>query len=539
MRLPILVLVVALSIAASRNPAFAAGDSTAATGAAAPRITYRVGDSVYIDAGQEMGLAEGSTVEVYRNGTPVATLRVQFVSSRRAVCSIVSSEGEIQVGDFVRLPEGSGVPAPLPEGTAAVASADGGAVPSRSGNWGRNLGLRGRIGGGYLTVQDRSGFGEDFSQPSLDINLVGNEVGGSAFDFAVDLRSRRTYRTHSDGETSNSGETRAYRLNVAWRNPGSPFRVAAGRQMSSNFSSVSLFDGVLVEYLKPRTSVGVFAGSQPDPGTYDFSTDIMEYGTYVQWREAPGSSLRFSLAGGAIASYASGTNNREYMFFRSQISAHRFYGYASQEIDWNRGWKSEVEGSSLSFTSTYVNLRYQPDPRYTVYAGYDNRRRVRLYRDRETPESEFDDSYRQGLLAGGDARVIRPLRVGLHVTQQVGEPAGNARSYTLSLNAVLPEPTVLDVTTRTTRYLGPWAEGWLNSLSLGHGFGSRLDVALYGGIRNETRTLALETQDDITWWGLNLDLNLSRGWYLLLTAERTNGAEEDNDQIYTNLSYRF
>jgi hypothetical protein len=540
MRFSAIALAVTLVIATPWNSTLAADEGNAGgTQDAGPRVTYLVGGSVYIDAGQEMGLAEGSTVEVYRNGATVAILKVQYVSPRRASCSIVSSEVEIQVGDAVRLPESPGLPPPLPAESPVVTSAPGGENQPRQGSWGRSLGLRGRIGGGYLTVRDQSGVGEDFSQPSLDVNLAGTRLGGSDFDLAVDLRSRRTYRTHTDGETSDYGQTRAYRLSAAWQRPGSSLRVAAGRQMSPKFASVSLFDGLLVEYLKPRTSFGVFAGSQPDPVTYGFSSEIMEYGAYAQWRERPGSSLHWSLAGGAIASYASGTSNREYLFFRAQTSAHRFYGYASQEIDWNRGWKSQVEATSLSLTSTYLNLRYQIDPRFSVYGGYDNRRRVRLYRDRETRESEFDDSYRQGLLGGVDARVLRPLRMGLGVSHQVGEPAGNARSYTLSLNWLVSHPTVLELATRHTRYLGPWVEGWLNSFSLSHGFGSRLDAGLYGGIRSETRNLAIATTEDITWWGMSLDLGLARGWYLLITGERTNGAEEDNSQIYTNLSYRF
>jgi hypothetical protein len=265
----------------------------------------------------------------------------------------------------------------------------------------------------------------------------------------------------------------------------------------------------------------------------------MEYGAYLQWNQQPGARLRWSMAGGWTASYASGTSNREYLFLRGQASTGRFFGSLSQEIDVNRGWKSEMEGSGISLTSTYLNLRYQVNPRLGIYTSYDNRRRVRLYRDRDTPESEFDDGYRQGWAGGVDVRALRFLRAGLGFTQSTGEMAGDSRSYTLTLRALLRSPLVLGLNTRSTRYTGPWVDGWLNSLGVSRRISARLDAELYGGIRSETRSLGLTTENRISWWGLNLDLSLARGWYLLLSAESTSGAGEDNNQAYASLSYRF
>jgi len=495
-----------------------------------------VGNSVYLDAGREMGLIEGQTAEAYRDGERVAVLKVSYLSSRRASCSIVSSTTPLEVGDSVRFTPGTPAsPVPVEPTSPAAPVAMAGTPPA---GFGAGLGLRGRIGVRYLTVRDRSGLGEDFSQPSLDLNLLGTRVGGSDLGLAVDVRARRTYRIRNDGVSSDYGQTRAYRLSASWQGRESPFRITAGRQMSSNLASVSLFDGALVEYMKPRLGFGVFAGSQPDPLTFGFSTDIVEYGAYALYRRPTAAGLRWSVAGGWTGSYASGTSNREYVFLRAQASGGRFYGNVSQEIDVNRGWKLDTENQPLSFTSTFLNLRYQIDPRLGVTTTFDNRRRVRLYRDRDTPESAFDDSYRQGWTGGLDLRVSRFLRMGLGLTQSVGETAGDSRSYTLTLRG-LARPLALGVHTRTTRYTGPWASGWLNSLGVSRRIHARVDAELYGGLRSETRSLGYDSRNRIAWWGLNLDFGLARGWYLLLSAESTSGAEEDNDQAYASLSYRF
>jgi len=135
--------------------------------------------------------------------------------------------------------------------------------------------------------------------------------------------------------------------------------------------------------------------------------------------------------------------------------------------------------------------------------------------------------------------VLRSLRVGLGITQSVGEAAGNARSYTGTLRAQLVRPFDLGLNGRTTRYAGPWADGWLNSLGLSRRINARLDAELYGGVRSETRSLGFTTENRISWWGLNLDIGLARGWYLLVSAESTNGAGESNNQAYASLTYRF
>ena len=45
--------------------------------------------------------------------------------------------------------------------------------------------------------------------------------------------------------------------------------------------------------------------------------------------------------------------------------------------------------------------------------------------------------------------------------------------------------------------------------------------------------------DQMVWYGLDLDVFLGRRWFLLLSAERTDGDFEEVDQYYTRLSYRF
>jgi hypothetical protein len=47
------------------------------------------------------------------------------------------------------------------------------------------------------------------------------------------------------------------------------------------------------------------------------------------------------------------------------------------------------------------------------------------------------------------------------------------------------------------------------------------------------------TDTHLTWKSIDLDLNLGRHWFLLISADRNESDADDNDQFYTSLTYRF
>ena len=221
---------------------------------------------------------------------------------------------------------------------------------ARSGN-----ALHGRVGVRYLTIRQAGG-GPSYSQPSLDLRLDGSNIGGSAFGLNADIRARRTSSTLADGATSQDHSYRVYGLALSFRPMGSPFRLTVGRQFSAPLASVSFFDGLTAEYTRPTWGIGAFGGTQPDPTSFGYATDLKEFGAYFQFRSRPGSQQRWSLTTGGIGSYQNGHPNREFLFLNGTWSSSRVSAYISQEVDYNHGWKASVGEPTLSPTSTYASL---------------------------------------------------------------------------------------------------------------------------------------------------------------------------------------
>jgi hypothetical protein len=489
------------------------------------RVTYVTSMSAYIDAGREAGLREGAAVQVIRGGAVIGVLKVAFLASRQASCDIVSQSVAIAVGDSARFTP----VAARPDSTVAVR-----AVPR---NPSSPTALRGRAGAHYLVVGQGGGVG-GFTQPSLDLRLDGRPVAGGPIGLLVDVRARRTSSTLAGG-TAIDGHARAYQLALSWNPLSSSGRITVGRQIASDLATVGMFDGVLAELNMPRWGAGVFTGTQPDPQNFGFATDIFELGGFVQRRGGPGVPQQWSATLGVAGSYQNAHANREFAFLQGFFSSRRFSTFVSQEIDYYRAWKRTPGMSSVSFTSTFATLRYRAGDGLDFHVGFDNRRNVLLYRDFVNPVTTFDDAFRQGVWAGAGLRVARHYSIGVDARQSSGGLAGQANSYTLSLGADRLVRIEAGVRVRSTYYRTRQLTGWLHSASLAFEPGSRLHVELSGGARMERDSLAIPGSLSIVWFGTDLDVNLARAWYFMLSGVAERGSSERNSQIYGGLSLRF
>jgi hypothetical protein len=506
-----------------------AGQDSAATRPV--RITYLTTTSAYVDAGREDGLEEGDSLRVLRAGSAVGLLRVAFLASRQASCDILTDPAALVVGDTLDIARPAAPPAVAVAGQAAPETS---ARPSR-----RTAGLRGRVGARYLGVWRRDGVGGRLSQPSLDLRLDGQALGGTPVGIMLDLRTRRTSSIRPDGSSVVDGRTRAYQAALFFNPVGSPFRLTAGRQLSPSLASLTLLDGALAELRRPRWGLGLFAGSEPDPVSFDYSSDVRDYGGYLQLHSPSGSASQWSTALGAIGSYEAGLANREFAYLQTAVTSRRFSFYATQEVDYYRPWKQAMGEPSLSFSSSFASLRVELSRALSVNGGVDNRRNVRLYRDAVTPETAFDDAFRRGVWGGLSLRLGQRGRVGVDARSSSGGSLGRTLSYTLSTAADRLGPLELGVRSRTTRYDGPRQSGWLQSLTVGLSPAAALHVDLNGGLRIEQDPLADPVNVHVTWFGADVDLSLARGWYLLLSGTHEAGGFESNDQLYGGLSFRF
>jgi hypothetical protein len=507
-------------------------------------VTHLDASLVYIDSGENKHLKGGDQLKVVRGASTVAVLEVTDIAADRAACKVVEEFGSVETGDFVRLPIriGNDDSAPIREFPAAESTMVVNSAPTLPGpapRPGRNQRLRGRIGVRYLIVQDRTEKGSEFSQPALDMRLDGNGLASGYLDLAVDVRSRRTYRTPASGESETEDSARVYRAALSMHDRPGRHRLTVGRQFSPSLATVSVFDGFLADLNRASWSIGVFGGTQPDPIDYGYSRAITEYGGFVQLHNKPESTKHWSVTSGAVGSYQDGEVNREFAYLQALFTGPRLSLFATQEVDINRDWKLLEGEDQFSFTSTYLHLGYRVSRGFSLRSGYDNRRNIRLYRDHITPETEFDDSFRTGMWVGFTQRFANRYRFGLDAKTNSSETSEPANSYTLTLGANRISRANLSLNYRGTYLTNERLEGWLHSLNSSISAGRRTRLSVIAGLREDTNLIDEALSQQLIWYGLGVDLSVGRHWFVQLSGERTEGELEKNDQGYFSTTYRF
>ena len=563
---PAMRVLLTLSLGLHASPAAAqqSGGRTAAVTPAADsirwaRVTYLAGGSVYVSAGRDDGLDVGAMVDVVRGGLPVATLRTSVVSSHRASCEIVHGDSAmVAVGDSVRFIDRRGAD----RNVAGALTADSAArsadtlearqalldrgSPTTNASVLRGRGLRGRIGIRYLMVAEGDSGVSRFSQPAADIRLDGTRLGGTPLGISVDARGRRTISARADTSRMRAdSRTYVYQMALSVQTPGGG-RVAVGRQFSEAFANVSLYDGVSAEVGRRFWGTGLFAGTQPEVGTMSYSRDVREYGAYVQAHNEGGGSQRWLFTVGAIGSYHANDPNREFAFSQLVLTSRWLSLFATQEIDYNRGWKTAAGERTIQPTSTFLSAQVRPSEAVTVFGGFDTRRSVRLWRDLQNPETEFDDRFRQGMWGGASVRAGRYLRVSADLRSSDGGDTSRraiATSGALSVDGI--GAAMLGFRARTTRYTSPWLEGWLHSTSVSVSpMNGLLRFELEGGLRAESNRPGASVTGTVgdarvRWISLDTEVALGRSWYVMLSGTRETGGWADIHQAYGSLSWRF
>jgi hypothetical protein len=494
---------------------------------AAANVTYVTASSVYLDVGLSDGLAVGARLQLMRGDTEIATIEIVEASSSRAVAKILTQQESPAVGDIASFAT-QAAPDPRVDPPLSKTAA------KRRGS----SGIRGRAGLRYISIDDDANANGGYSQPALDLRVDGMRMNGTPWGFDIDVRARQTYRNVPG--LADESTTRAYKFLVSRGRAEDGWRFSLGRQLSPHLGAISIFDGLSADYGSEKWGAGVVSGTQPDPIDYGFSSDIQEHGFYFRFNGTPKKARQWNIVTGTVGSYQSGEINREFLYLLGRYRTRRFWAYAIQEVDFNRDWKVDEAGEdSVSPTSTFLSMNIRPTRSITLRAGYDNRRNVRLARDRVTPATDFEDAFRRGAWVGATVRMRKRFSLGVDSRTNDGGNTGSSTTHGAMVGAHGMTSRNLAVYTRVTRYTNDQIEGWFYQIDAALDVARQLRLQARAGRRDDTNLTTVPAEDTLDWYGLSLDVFLGQRWYATLEAERTQGTLDRVTQYYTTLTYRF
>lgn len=534
------------------------------------RVKYVAEGAVYLDGGRNAGLAEGQKLDVKRSGTTTlesrtgdvkatrifAQLEVTSVAESSAVCEVRSSTEQVRTGDMAYLsPEDVEKLAQLRAASGVrrypqvVTFSEGDPLDEEAREAVPRPPLpeinraRGRIGFEYNGIASRSGFSSRSTQLGLVLRLDMTRLGGSYWNLSGYWRGRLNSRSGgTQPETLNDLINRTYHLNLTYSNPASRWVAGFGRLYLPWASSLNTLDG---GYLGRRfgkgTTVGLFAGSTPDPTSWNYNPDRRIAGTFANFEGGGFDSFRYTSTVGVAVSSIRWRAERQFAFFENGIFYRRHFTlYHSLEADRAKGINQASQSlpRRAVVSRSYLTLMVQPHPRLSLSLNHNYFRDLPTFDSRLVSTGLVDKLLFQGL--SGGARLELPRRITLFTSLGRSAKTGDTRNswnqmYGITLGEIWR--TGLRADLRYSKFESSFGRGSYRSLSLSRHFGENFRWEVQGGLQNFASPLTQETRSHF----VNTILDWFPGTHYFfesgVTFER--GHLQDYDQWFVILGYRF
>jgi hypothetical protein len=518
------------------------------------RVKY-VGDStVYLEAGRNADLEEGmklSAVEAppdgviaegiqYRGYDHVAELVVTSVADSSAVCEVVKASGELKVGQAAFLtPESV-----LSRHESELAAQEGQYPIVMTFTYGDPLDeevreeketqetrlspierLRGRIGFDYGYTSESGGFSS--RQMGLVIDADMQNIGGTYWNFIGAWRgnigSSSSTLTGQATQTLTDLVNRTYRIGFTYQSPYSPDIMGVGRLYLPWAPSLSTLDGgYFGRKISRKVTVGLFAGSTPDPSSWSYNPDQRIAGTFVNFEEGSSDHFRIYSTMGLALTTIQWKVARQFAFFENSWSWKQFVSfYNSTQADAARVSPLVNGGSNPNCISqSYSTLHFQPIKLFGFGVNYNYFRTLPTFDPRLLGTGLLDQYLFQGF--SGDVRFALPKNIGLFASLGKSNATTDTKSslnqaYGISMGNIADTGIFADV--HYSKFDSSFGSGKYTALSLSKNLTDALRLQIYGGHQVFNTVLSSNTNSNfvngVVDWnvGSRYFLEGNIGWY--------------------------
>ena len=527
-------------------------------------VKYVAEGSVYLDGGSHDGLSEGMKLTVKRAlkpdakdgaiAPPVAELVITAVAESSSVCEVKSSQGELQEGDTAELsPEDAQlvqavVSAPRAQKYAQVVTFTEGdpldeevrakveRPPSPEVNR-----VRGRIGVEYNMIRDRTS-GLLSSEEGVVFRADMTRIGGSYWNLSGFYRGR--LNSTSGGGTAEPQTiydlvNRTYHLTLYYDNPNSAWVAGFGRFYLPWAASLDTIDGgYFGRRLSEHTTVGIFAGSTPDPTSWNYNPNRQMAGLFVNYSGGSFEDWRYTSTEGLAMSRINWHPERQFVFFENGIFYKNFLAiYHSLEADDYRAAQTPQQ-QGVGVSRSFLTARVQPLKYLTFELSHNYFQNIPTFDPRLVGTGLLDKLLFQGL--SGGVRVDLPHRLSIYTDVGRSSNSGDAkRSLNQMYGVTLGEiwRTGIRADARYSKFDSSFGNGTYKVLILSRQMGETLRLDLQVGQQRYVSTLAAADQSFFVTG--DIDYAITRHYFLGGGVTTYHGQVQNYDQVYFNLGYRF
>ena len=519
------------------------------------RIKYVAEGVVYIDGGRAAGLSEGMKLSVDRKGAEEAAAELDIVSVAQAsaVCEIKTSTAPLKAGDVASLSAEDG------QRSQILRSAGSGAHYAQTISFTEGDPLdeevreymphprlpeinriRGRIGFEYTGITDQGGSGASSSEFGVVLRADMTRIGGTYWNLSGYTRFRANSTTAPQQATLNDLLNRTYHMALTYNSPRSNWMAGFGRLYLPWAASLSTIDGgYLARRVGKTVTTGMFAGSTPDPTSWNYAPNREMAGTFVSFEGGSYEAFRYISTAGVALTRLSWRPEREFLFFENSLSFKRYFSlFHNFEIDRRHPTTQQPTATGTSVARSFVTLRFEPW-RFLVFdLNHNYFRDYPTFDPRLVGTGLLDKLLFQGL--SGGARVSLPRHASVYFN--VGRSKGNSDPnpswnylYGLTLADVMHTGIRTDV--HYSRFNSSFGQGSYKSLGFSRQLTDTLRLELQGGQQNFVS--AITTQTRARFANGNLDWSFAQHYFMGAGLTVYRGQTQNYNQTFFTMGYRF
>ncbi|MGZ4815678.1 MAG: hypothetical protein ACXVZV_09730 [Terriglobales bacterium] len=527
-------------------------------------VRYVVDGSVYLDAGSNAGLREGMKLTV--SDTPaqaeasgenpdkylVATLVIDSVASTSAVCTVTLTTRQLRRGDVAALSSADTerlVEANVLSNTrrypAVVSFTEGDpmdedvrdAIP-RPPLPEVNRAV-GRIGFDYYGTSSNGGLAANSSDVGVVFRADITRIAGTHWNLSGYWRGRISSRSSNSQPTIQDLLNRTYHISLTYDNPDSKWVAGFGRMYLPWASSLETIDGGYVgRRLSHTTTAGIFAGSTPDPSSWNYDPQQRIGGSFINVTGGSYEAVRYSSTVGFGVDMLGFNITRPFAFAENSIS----YGqqlsiYHSFQVDKPKT-DSALQAVNFGISRSFLTVHYQASRRVGFDFNHNYFRDVPTYDPLLVGTGLLDKYLFQGFSVG--TRVEAPAHLSFYVNLGRSSNSTDAKPswnqmYEATLNRVWRTKLRLDA--RYSKFDSAFAKGDYRSLSVSRNFGQDFRWELIAG--NQTFLSPYTTDTGTRFVGSNVDFSIGTHYFFQAGLNLQRGAMQNYNQWFTTFGYRF
>jgi hypothetical protein len=529
------------------------------------KVKYVAEGVAYLDGGRSSGLTEGMKLEIKDSDLPVqqgvtvdptdprvvAELEVSAVADTSAVTDIRLPKRQVKPGDLAYLSDGDAqvlvqqralsttrkYPAvitftegdPLEE----EARAEVPRPPLPSVNR-----ARGRIGFDYLGTMSHGSSATTSSDLGLVLRADITRINGTYWNLSGYWRGRLDSRSSTGPQTLQDLINRTYHLSMIYDNPNSPWVAGFGRLYLPWASSLDTIDGgYFGRRVAEGTTAGIFAGSTPDPTSWDFNVDRRIGGAFINFEGGSFDAFRYTSTSGLGVSTLKWQIDRPFVFFENGFFYKRYLSiYHSLQADSPRA-NPAVPAPGPGLSRSFLTVRIQPHPRVELDFNHNYFRDIPTFDPQLIGTGLLDKYLFQGFSVG--ARVEVAKQIWVYTDLGRSNRTGDAKNSLNQMYGVtfgnLPW-LGLRADAHYSRFNSSFGDGSYRAFSLSRTFSDSLRLEVLAGDQSFSSPLSSVNRSRF----INSNLDFSIGMHYFMQGGFTvNRGEFSYDQWMFTLGYRF